>query len=581
MARTRRALPIQYVLTLALTCLTAPLLFANVARFVAPIYGHFLASQYHFHAATASVLIGGVLGYFRVPKNARLPLSIGIASLLGLMIGYMRFSFDYSGTLGPTFGPLVSMAIVYPVLGLQAAALVSRLPQKKMDSALLVCGVLVGSFLNAKKVDTLARKLVDVKTCGIIDLAIYGWITLAFLDALDMWPRTVDVPSPALQEEKSNADSKGEKKGKKRTSGKQEEKKETGVQSTAPLPASDGRSVMSKSFNLILAIALPLLLRSSFDGGLQCNLPSVKPEQHGKYSILARDESVTGYLSVIEDPNLHDGTRFLRCDHSLIGGAYLQHEMDSVFGSFYYLDFVRFVDRKKDDTERALQIGLGIGVTTRSLTLHTPIQVDLVELDPIVYTYARKYFDLPEPHSVHFGDGRAFLDESPDGVYDYVLHDVFTGGLVPSTLFSVEALQNVRRVLKPNGVLALNYVGTLDSLATKAVIKTLHTVFPNLECYTEDPKEAAGPDAIYNIVFFASSKRIVFLPPSQDDMARGGLYAEFLKTFDDHRVDLDFRTVAGELMTDKKNMLPKLQIESAKKHWKVMRTLFGIEFWGV
>ncbi|TPX66478.1 spermidine synthase [Spizellomyces sp. 'palustris'] len=581
MARTRKALPIQYILTLTLTCLTAPLLFANVARFVAPIYGHFLASQYHFHAATASVLIGGVLGYFKAPKNARLPLSIGIASLLGLMIGYMRFSFDYSGTLGSMLGPLVSMAIVYPVLGLQTAALVSRLPQKKMDSALLVCGVLVGSFLNAQKVDTLVRKLLDVKTCGIIDLAIYGWITLAFLDALDMWPRTGDLPSPALQEKKTNTDGKGEKIERKRASGKRGEK-ETGVQSTTPLPSSDSSSVMSKSFNLILAIALPLLLRSSFNGGLQCNLPSVdQPEQHGKYSILARAESVTGYLSVIEDPNFHDGTRFLRCDHSLIGGAYLQYEMDSVFGSFYYLDFVRFVARKKDDTEKALQIGLGIGVTTRSLTLHTSIQVDLVELDPVVYTYARKYFDLPEPHSVHFSDGRAFLDDAPDGVYDYVLHDVFTGGLVPSTLFSVEALQNVRRVLKPNGVLALNYVGTLHSLATKSVIKTLHTVFPNLECYTEDPKETTGPDAIYNIVFFASSKQIVFLPPSEDDMARGGLYAEFLKTFDDHRVDLDFRAVDGELMTDKKNMLPQLQIESAKKHWKVMRKLFGIEFWGV
>lgn len=149
----------------------------------------------------------------------------------------------------------------------------------------------------------------------------------------------------------------------------------------------------------------------------------------------------------------------MRCDHSIIGGAYIKYNMDSVFGSFYFLDFVRFVDRPKlkpaKGKQKALQIGLGIGVTTRSLTLHGNTDVDLVELDPAVYDYARKYFDLPEPYSVHIGDGRAFLDTAPEGVYDYVLHDVFTGGLVPGKLFTIEALDRAKKVLKEDGILAL------------------------------------------------------------------------------------------------------------------------------
>lgn len=42
--------------------------------------------------------------------------------------------------------------------------------------------------------------------------------------------------------------------------------------------------------------------------------------QHEGYELLTRQDSTTGYISVLE--NFHDGFRVMRCDHSLLGGQW-------------------------------------------------------------------------------------------------------------------------------------------------------------------------------------------------------------------------------------------------------------------
>ena len=68
------------------------------------------------------------------------------------------------------------------------------------------------------------------------------------------------------------------------------------------------------------------------------------------YSLVARQESVTGYISVID--NVNEGFRVMRCDHSLLGGEWLQqpHEnhsnglKDPVYAVFVMLEAVRLVE---------------------------------------------------------------------------------------------------------------------------------------------------------------------------------------------------------------------------------------------
>jgi hypothetical protein len=70
------------------------------------------------------------------------------------------------------------------------------------------------------------------------------------------------------------------------------------------------------------------------------------------YSLVARQESLTGYISVLD--NIKDGFRVLRCDHSLLGGEWLHYQdnpisnprklREPVYAIFAMLEAVRLVE---------------------------------------------------------------------------------------------------------------------------------------------------------------------------------------------------------------------------------------------
>jgi spermidine synthase len=100
---------------------------------------------------------------------------------------------------------------------------------------------------------------------------------------------------------------------------------------------------------------------------------------------------------------------------------------------------------------------LGIGTTPSALIAHG-INTTIVEIDPIVHEYATKYFALPKNHIPVIADAVKHLDylaKSTDQKYDYIVHDVFTGGAEPVDLFTQEFLQDLDGVLKPSGAIAI------------------------------------------------------------------------------------------------------------------------------
>lgn len=171
------------------------------------------------------------------------------------------------------------------------------------------------------------------------------------------------------------------------------------------------------------------------------------------WRILAGNESTTGWIEVLEE-NQRMNMRVMRAGHSLLGGRFLGTG-ESIFATFHLLEGVQAFDRPKTDaTLRALQIGLGCGISTNGLINHG-VSVDVVELDPVVYYMARDYFGLEQPNTVHIESGRDFLQRVDQETYDFILHDIFTGGSVAPKMFSLELLQLVKHALKPNGILAM------------------------------------------------------------------------------------------------------------------------------
>jgi len=314
------------------------------------------------------------------------------------------------------------------------------------------------------------------------------------------------------------------------------------------------------------------------------------------YSLVERHESVTGYISVLQDN--HNKFRVMRCDHSLLGGEWLlpadptgqRKVAEPVYAVFTMLEAVRLVEREKSaEQERALNIGLGVGTAPSALMAHG-INTSVIELDPVVHHFAMKYFSLPRNHEAYIGDAVGIVETTKadkQAHYDYIIHDVFTGGAEPVDLFTYEFLSSLNGMLKPNGVIAINYAGDLAMSSTSLIYRTILEVLPSCRVFREDEQVAeSDPDAkgingdFTNMVFICNKgiRPVKF---------RKAVEADFLGSASRRAYMVPKYEVApskfqheGELLTRANTkVLEKMHVQSAIGHWKLMRKVMPAAVW--
>ena len=112
--------------------------------------------------------------------------------------------------------------------------------------------------------------------------------------------------------------------------------------------------------------------------------------------------------------------------------------------------------------ERVLVIGGGDGGTVREVLRYREVsEVVMVEIDPRVVAVCREFlptvgssFDDPRL-KLRFEDGVAYVEQLPAACFDVVLLDGSDPIGPAEGLFNHQFFQHVARVLKPNGVFAL------------------------------------------------------------------------------------------------------------------------------
>ncbi|EEA23952.1 hypothetical protein TMatcc_007023 [Talaromyces marneffei ATCC 18224] len=319
------------------------------------------------------------------------------------------------------------------------------------------------------------------------------------------------------------------------------------------------------------------------------------------YSLVDRQESLTGYISVLDNVEL--GFRAMRCDHSLLGGEwthrpshYNPRVSDPIYAVFTMLEAVRLVESdpelpKKEDKDRnALVIGLGIGTTPAALIQHG-IETTIVEIDPVVYRFAVQHFHFPPNHTAVIDNAISFVETArhESKKYDYIIHDVFTGGVEPIELFTLEFIQGLEALLAEDGVVAINYAGDISLPGAGVVIRTIKAVFPECRIFREnDGSELPAEESFdfINMVVFCKKNRtspLTFRLPNEEDY----LGSQARKSYMYPRREIDSRIFdIGDDSTDQRilevgntSILEASHIPNAIGHWNIMRDVLPAKVW--
>ncbi|EFY91293.1 spermine/spermidine synthase [Metarhizium acridum CQMa 102] len=354
--------------------------------------------------------------------------------------------------------------------------------------------------------------------------------------------------------------------------------------------------VLSPSKYLIYA-AFPFLHTTFLNSHLQSPAATqrlMSSLMTDNWLLIERRESVTGYISVVQ--SIEQGFRVMRCDHSLLGGEWISYRggpvSEPIYGVFAMLEAVRLVESAApvdDKDAKALVIGLGVGTTPSALVSHG-ISTTVVEMDPVVYEFASKYFDLKENNPPVLQDAVSYTGElakTAPSTYDYIVHDVFTGGAEPIDLFTLEFFQGLHALLKPEGTVAINYAGDLALPPPKVIYRTIKQVFPTCRIFREMPPDTEsiktkGIDFTNMVIFCKKSdgSPLSFRRPTTKDFLQSPARQEFLGL--PNEMPETAMLIGGDEGILRKNETAKLakwHETSALGHWSLMRTAIPALVW--
>jgi len=204
--------------------------------------------------------------------------------------------------------------------------------------------------------------------------------------------------------------------------------------------------------------------------------------------------------------------RILEVDHSWQSAMFLDQGWSELVFPYHRVFNLAVAQRRP---RRVLMLGGGAYSYPKYLLCHLrDIQVDVVEVDPVICDIARQWFYLdrvegllvqegrPDALRTFICDGRDFLElgapDDADARYDLIANDCFQGTDPASGLMTQEAARLARRRLSPRGTYVANLVGCLEGGSASVIHDVCHTfsqVFAHvwlLPCGPDDPRIPAN-----------------------------------------------------------------------------------------
>ena len=178
--------------------------------------------------------------------------------------------------------------------------------------------------------------------------------------------------------------------------------------------------------------------------------------------VLHKEQSLYHTIMIVSEPSrvcmqfsVRDGSRNQSCINP-------RHPRRMVFG---YTRMMMAALLLAPEPQAVMVAGLGGGTLPTALAELVPdVRIDVVEIDQAVVEAAREFFDFEETERmrVHIRDARVFAKRAlqQGRQYDLILLDAYSGDYIPEHLMTAEFLEEVRRLLTPDGVVAANTFAT-------------------------------------------------------------------------------------------------------------------------
>jgi spermidine synthase len=160
----------------------------------------------------------------------------------------------------------------------------------------------------------------------------------------------------------------------------------------------------------------------------------------------------------------------------------------------------------------ALHLGGGGLTLARYLAATRPgSRQRVIERDAALIALVRRALPLPRGADlrVRAADARAAVETTRDAAFDLVIGDVYQGAQMPSAVTSVQFVRQVARVLRPDGLYAVNLVDLPPLAFSRVQAATLREVFADV-CVIAEPGTLRGRR--YGNVVLVAARRPAGLP---------------------------------------------------------------------
>ena len=214
-------------------------------------------------------------------------------------------------------------------------------------------------------------------------------------------------------------------------------------------------------------------------------------------------ESPYGHITIGYGRHDKHRVRVLDIDGGMESATYIEEELQNeLLFEYMYLFDLMFDDNYLENRQikDVLLIGGGAFHYPKYFLSHHQGNIDVVEINEILYDISNKYFYLEETINkfdknknrfhCYFENGRDYINRNKKK-YDAILSDVFIGENLVLELYSLEAIKRIKESLNPQGIYITNIIGSLNgkySQNIKNVVKTLKHCFKYINVFKAQEK---------------------------------------------------------------------------------------------